>query len=99
MPSNRVGAAAPKASKPEPVTPPRELSLSEIANLLNKVNLHFDLFEIQAKFTIDKASGGILIEVRNNQTGEVIRRIPPYDAIRFLSEAEKTAGLLLDQMV
>ena len=99
IPSGNVGAAAPKASKPEPVTPPKRLSLAEITKLLSKVNLHTDLFEISANYSIDEASGGIQVEVKNTKTGEVIRRIPPYDAVLLLLDREKAAGLLLDQKV
>jgi uncharacterized FlaG/YvyC family protein len=55
------------------------MTLEELAEMLRKVNLTFDLFEIQAKFTVDRSTGDITVEIINQRTGEVIRRIPPYD--------------------
>jgi len=55
------------------------MTIEELAEMLRKVNLTFDLFEIQAKFTVDKKTGDITVEIINQRTGEVIRRIPPYD--------------------
>jgi flagellar protein FlaG len=99
LPSGGMEATAPKPSTKEMVAPPERLSLTEIAKILSRVNLRFDLFEIQANFSIDEARGGIQIEVVNNKTGEVIRRIPPYEAVALFSEMGKVAGLLLDQRV
>lgn len=93
------GATAPKSSSKEMVAPPERLSLTEIAKILSRVNLTFDLFEIQAKFSVDESRGGIQIEIINNKTGEVIRRIPPYEAVALFSDMGKVAGLLLDQSV
>ena len=99
LPSEGVKSTAPKPSQKEMVAPPERLTLTEIAQILRRVNLTFDLFEIQAKFSIDESRGGIQIEVINNKTGEVIRRIPPYEAVALFSDAGKAAGLLLDQEV
>jgi uncharacterized FlaG/YvyC family protein len=57
----------------------KRMTIEELVEMLRKVNLTFDTFEIQAKFTIDRTNGEISIEVINQRTGEVIRKIPPYD--------------------
>lgn len=57
----------------------QRMTLEELAEMLRKVNLTFDTFEIRAKFTINMENGDLLVEVINERTGEVIRRIPPYD--------------------
>jgi uncharacterized FlaG/YvyC family protein len=69
----------------------KRMSLEEFAEMLRKVNLTFDMFEIQARFIIDRESGDISIEVINQRTGEVIRKIPPY-RLPDLVEAVKTGG-------
>jgi uncharacterized FlaG/YvyC family protein len=60
------------------------MSLSELAEMLRKVNLTFDLFEIQAFITVDHESGEMTVEVINQRTGEVIRKIPPYDVPKII---------------
>ncbi len=99
LPTLGEGATTPKISKREKVEAPERMSLQEMAKLLSRVNLTFDLFEIQARFSVDEARGEIQIEVLNSKTGEVIRKIPPYEAIGLFSEMGKTAGLLFDQEI
>jgi uncharacterized FlaG/YvyC family protein len=47
--------------------------------VLHKVNLTFDLFEIQANYTVNSNTGDVIVQIVNQRTGELIRRIPPYD--------------------
>lgn len=56
----------------------KRMTSDELAEMLRKVNLTFDTFEVQAKFIIDSSSGDISVQVINLRTGEVIRKIPPY---------------------
>ena len=67
-----------RGREPENVEQKR-MSLDELAELLRKINLTFDLFEVQTKFIINRESGQISVEVVNQRTGEVIRKIPPYE--------------------
>jgi uncharacterized FlaG/YvyC family protein len=99
--SDTAATAKPKASKPMVSAPPAptQKTFAEMSTMLSKVNLYLDQFEIQATYSIDPASGNIQIEVRNNTTGEVIRRIPPYEAAKLFQDPVKAAGLLLDQKV
>jgi len=68
--------------------PSKRMSLEELAEVLRKVNLTFDLFEIQATFTIDQKTGDVSVKIINQRTGEVIRKIPPYDVAK-VAEALK----------
>jgi flagellar protein FlaG len=97
--SRKVGAEKPKISKPEvsAMPEPRKMSYAEISKMLSKLNIYLDQFEIQANYTIDEATGGVQIKIVNRTTGEVIRKIPPYEAARLFSDHGKAAGLLLDQ--
>jgi uncharacterized FlaG/YvyC family protein len=60
------------------------MSSSEFAEILRRVNLTFDLFEIQAFITVDHESGEVTVQVINQRTGEVIRKIPPYDVPKII---------------
>lgn|GEM_PF-4714864 len=53
--------------------------------MLRRMNLTYDLFEIQANYRYDKELGMVRVVVRNTVTGEVIRRIPPYEPYRPIS--------------
>lgn len=83
-------------------TPEREpakisrMSVEELAEVLRKVNLTFDTFEIQAKFIIDQSTGDTSVEVINQRTGEVIRKIPPYDVPKVAQAILDGEALLTD---
>ncbi len=72
------------------------MSLDELSDMLQKVNLTFDLFEIQARFSVDRQTGDISVEVINQRTGEVIRKIPPYDIAEFVQSVVSPSTPHLD---
>ncbi|MFH1675835.1 MAG: flagellar protein FlaG [bacterium] len=113
IPANKVGAvklqegaqllkASPDTGnranerKTEPI---QTMSLDELAAMLRKVNLTFDLFEIQARFIVDRETGEISVEVVNQRTGEVIRKIPPYDIPKVDNLLSMGEALLTDVRV
>ncbi len=63
----------------EAAKPREQMSLAELAEVLHKVNLTFDLFEIRANYTVNSNTGEVVVQIINQRTGELIRRIPPYD--------------------
>jgi flagellar protein FlaG len=97
--SGEAAAAKPKASEPKVSAPPppSRMSFAEISSMLSKVNIYLDQFEIQARYSMNTDTGTIQIQVVNSKTGEVIRRIPPYEAAKLFQDVENIAGLLLDQ--
>ena len=99
--SGEAATAKPTAPEPRVSAPPAptQMTFAEMSSMLSKVNLYLDQFEIQARYSMDPSSGNIQVEVRNNTTGEVIRRIPPYEAAKLFQDPVKAAGLLLDEKV
>jgi len=69
----------------------KQLTPSEFAEVLHRVNLTSDLFEVQAKFMIDP-TGDISIQITNQRTGEVIRKIPPYEVQKIAQAISNGAG-------
>ena len=98
--SSKNGTTKPQISKPEVPAPPKPsmMSYAEISSMLNKVNIYLDQFEIQANYTVDKTTGGVQIEIVNKTSGEVIRKIPPYEALALFSGIGLATGTLLNQM-
>ncbi len=78
---------------------PKRMSLDELAEALRKVNLTFDLFEIQTRFIIDSTSGDISVQIINQRTGEVIRKIPPYELPQVAQLIESGEPLVTDVKV
>ena len=94
--AKRVDAPEQVEAKPaKPVSEP--ISLEELAEKLRKVNLTFDLFEIEAKYSIDQEAHRIRITLRNTRTGEVIRRIPPTEFLSNVAQLKDSVGLLYNR--
>lgn len=80
---SRAEPAVPCRPQPAPEAPRQTtkpaapISTEELAEMLRRVNLTFDLFEIAAKYAVDKDGGQIRVTLFNTRTGEIIRRIPP----------------------
>jgi len=78
------------------VKPREQMSITELEEMLRKVNLTFDLFEIQAKFSVNADTGEISVQIVNQRTGEVIRSIPPYDVPEMVQSIGKQVPYGLD---
>jgi len=72
------------------------MSVQELEELLRKVNLSFDLFEIQATYTVDNHTGDVSVQIINQRTGEVIRKIPPYEVPRVAQALENGDPVVTD---
>jgi uncharacterized FlaG/YvyC family protein len=75
------------------------VSTEELAEMLRKVNLTFDLFEIAAEYTVEEEPHRITVVIRNTRTGEVIRRIPPADFIENFNDIKAGLGTLINASV
>jgi len=91
------GAAADAgATATEPVK--NLFSQEEIADTLHQMNLIFDMFEIQAQFSVSKENHEIQVVLRNTRTGEVIRRIPPGEFAQNFTSFKDGIGLLFNRI-
>jgi uncharacterized FlaG/YvyC family protein len=72
-----------------PVQQREQMSTSELLDILHRINLTFDLFEVQSTYTIDPKTGDVTIRIVNQRTGEVIRSIPPYE-VKAMAQLLKT---------
>lgn len=75
------------------------MSYEDFAEMLRKVNLTIDLFEIQAKYIIDQSTGDMQVQIINQRTGEVIRKIPPYEVPSLAEALKKGEAVLTDLLV
>lgn len=83
----------------EAVRPREQLSLDELADMLRKLNLTFDLFEIETEFSVDMDDHQIRVVVRNTRTNEVIRRIPAHEFEAQFTSFRDGVGLLIDSFL
>lgn len=88
--------AVPGTAKPEAAK--RAVTTQELAEMLHRINLTFDLFEVAAKYSIDEERGSVRVTLINTRTGEVIRRIPPADFRDSFDSFREGLGLLINRL-
>ncbi|MFW6093475.1 MAG: flagellar protein FlaG [Pseudomonadota bacterium] len=64
---------------------------------LPRLEEHFQMARRNLRFHEDEASGRVVIAVVDADTGEIIRRIPPEQAVRMAENLQRLDGLLADE--
>ena len=65
---------------------------------IDSVNEYVEMFNNKASFTIDDKSREI-IHVYDNETGDLIRQIPPKEMIELVDNLEEIAGIIFNNKV
>ena len=73
---------------------PRAVDLHEAAAKLNRAAAAFD---VQARFSVHKATGQILVKIIDTRTGQVLREIPPEKMLNLAYSMEHMLGLVMDE--
>jgi flagellar protein FlaG len=55
------------------------------------------IHKLNLQFTVHEASGEIMVTVSDESTGEVVREIPPSEALNLSAKLDEMIGLLFDQ--
>lgn len=79
----------------EAVSAPDSSRVKDVAvEVEKKVNMTHN---VDLKFIVHEASDTVMVEVKNGDTGEVIREIPPREILNLSARLEEMAGLIFDQ--
>jgi len=82
--------------KAEVSTPP--VDSASLAEAVAAVSARFDMASTSLSISVDEQLGSTIIEVKDSETQEVIRQIPPEQIVslaRFLRESEGVGGFEL----
>ncbi|MFW6115358.1 MAG: flagellar protein FlaG [Thermodesulfobacteriota bacterium] len=72
--------------------------LSEMAELVADLQRNLNMIhEVHLSFTVHQASGEIMVTVKNESTGEVIREIPPSELLNLAAKIDEMIGIIFDQ--
>ncbi|KAF2961454.1 flagellar protein FlaG [Fervidobacterium sp. 2310opik-2] len=78
----------------------------EIANKQEEIDLFKENFEKlkkifrgEAEFKIDKDTNMVVIKIKDPDTGEIIRQIPPELAVKLAKNIQELLGVLMDERV
>lgn len=77
----------------------KPISVEEMSKFLRKLNMSTNLFAIQSDISFDKRINWYRVVIRNTETGQVIREIPPWDIGNIAEYIKDRAGKLLDIVV
>ncbi|MEJ5230272.1 MAG: flagellar protein FlaG, partial [Pseudothermotoga sp.] len=73
-----------------------EDTLDDLKKSLEKVKT---FLKAEAQFTIDRELNMIIIKIKNVDTGEIIRQIPPEVAVKIAKNLQELIGVLFDERV
>ncbi len=71
-----------------------EISKSDITNIVASVNEYVKVFSTKVTFGYDYENERQIILVKDKETGEIIRQIPPKEMINLLKQLEKISGII-----
>ncbi len=82
--NNAAKASIRQVSPPDGETMPvKRQSIAELAHTVESLNIKAQQVQRQLEFRVDEASGRTIVTVRDKETGEVIRQIPPEEMIEI----------------
>lgn len=88
--------SAPGSAPPPPLSPER--GQAELPALFSQIKQWVEVKAPNAlSFSLDEEAGRLVIKITDAETGEVIRQIPPEEAVAIARSLEKLEGLLLPQ--
>lgn len=77
-----------------------DVDLSKTAESLSKIfERLIKFFKTEAQFTIERELNMIIIKIKDRDTGEIIRQIPPEVAVRIAKNLQELVGILFDEKV
>jgi len=95
MPANNSYNSDVKLDK----SPSRE-DLQDVLDVFKKKLEKFKLVvNTEAEFKIDRDTGMIVVKIKDKDTGEVIRQIPPEVMVKLAKTIDEFLGLLFDERV
>ena len=68
--------------------------LKDFKKKLEKLKL---IFRGEAEFSIDKDTNMVIVKIKDKETGEIIRQIPPEVVLKIAKSIEEFLGMLLDE--
>jgi flagellar protein FlaG len=82
----------------ETAKPDQEQNLDRLKELASDAQKNLKIMHnVDLQFSVHEASGQIMVVVRDESTGKVIREIPPKEVLNLAAKFEEMAGMILDK--
>ena len=72
---------------------------AKIEDAILKINDIFQISHTSLRFLVDSSTGGLVVQVINQETGELLRQIPQETVNRFTDYFGKMIGVIIDKEV
>ena len=69
----------------------------DLGGIAEEMNKLVAVFNSRVAFSIDRDTGRAIMKVIDNETGEVIRQIPPEEMLGLIKRMDKILGMLIDK--
>lgn len=93
LPSEQAATQA-KGDK-KPVKGPDLSEMEEMAVDVQK-NLSI-IHNVDLQYSVNRSSGRVMITITDEESGEVIREIPPEEFVKFANKFDEMVGMLFDK--
>lgn len=68
-----------------------------IETIQKKMEKFRRIVKSEAEFRIDRKTGMVIVRIKDKETGEVVRQIPPEVVVRLARTIEEFLGMLFDE--
>jgi flagellar protein FlaG len=98
-------AAVPAAAVQQPAAaePQRQqaaapaVEIPRIESVTRQIDSYLRSMNKSLQFRVDQATGEMVVTIRDDETGEVIRQVPGEDALRIAQRIEDSLSAMLDE--
>jgi flagellar protein FlaG len=77
----------------------KSITSAKIEDSILKINDIFQISHTSLRFLVDSSTGSLVVQVVNQETGELLRQIPQETVNRFTDYFGKMIGVIIDKEV
>ncbi len=90
-------AQTPAAEAPRQQPAARPVTIPKIESVTRQIDSFLRSINKSVQFRVDQATGEMIVTIRDDSTGEVIRQVPGEDALRIAQRIEDQLSAMLDE--
>ena len=100
LPLPEQADAAPAQVQSQPAAPVRAapaVEVKKIESVTRQIDSYLRSINRSLQFQVDQGTGQMIVTLRDDETGEVIRQIPGEEALRIAQRIEDSLSAMLDE--
>ncbi len=86
----------PRVDRKEPVKGVQNIE-DAVKTVQKKLEKFKEILKDEAEFRVDKSTGMVIVKIKDKETGEVVRQIPPEVVVRLAKTIDEFLGMLFDE--